>query len=106
MHRAFLKMFIILLMSLVIGIATATAVSRSHAPFEALQDTAKLSEISDDYGGTGQQAPADTCHEACGWLVAWFWPVAAQLHRLHPNQAFDTQQSVPVRLILPPPRSV
>lgn len=106
MHRAVMKLIIVLLMSLVVGTSAAASVAaRSHALSDPLQSSVSLLAIDTDNSELDHPASLETCHEACSWLVAWFWPVAAPVRRIRPNQAFDTQSSVPARLILPPPRS-
>lgn len=104
-HRAVMRLIVILLMSLVVGISTtASAAVRSHPSFEPLQLAVSLTTVDLEDGLPDHPTPADSCHEACSWLVEWHWPGTAPVYRFRPDRASDPRVPGPVLLILPPPR--
>lgn len=105
MHRAVMKLIIVFLVSLIVGMGTAAATTRSHASLEPSHTTTSTYEMDNDGDAElGRPARAGTCHEACHWLVIWHWPMTEQNQRVHPDMAIDTQLPGVICLVLPPPR--
>lgn len=106
MHRAVMKLIIVFLMSLIVGISAAeTVVAGNHAPSESSQVTKSLPTIDADDTAPAQSGSAETCHEACHWLVAWYWSTTGYVYHIDADNASATQHPGLVRLVLPPPRS-
>ncbi|MCQ4633416.1 hypothetical protein GB927_025475 [Shinella sp. CPCC 100929] len=105
-HGDFVKLIVVILMSFAVGISTtASAVTRSNAAWDQSQSVTNLPAMDADDVAPGHPSQSDSCHEACNWLVAWYWPVTGPVHRVHGVEAADTHLSRLIQLILPPPRS-
>jgi len=106
MHRAVMKLILVFLVSLIVGTGTATAATRSHASLEPSHTITSAYESDNDGDAEpGSPARAGTCHEACHWLVIWYWPTTERSHRPRPDLTPDTQLPSVMRIVLPPPRA-
>ena len=105
MHRLNISLLIFFLTLMMVGVtATAAAPPRSHELVEPTHITANPSSLDVNLA-LGLPVPADACHEACNWLVEWYWLSSGQIIGVRSDQGAELQLPDPIRVVLPPPRS-
>ena len=101
-----MKLILVFLVSLIVGMGTAAAATRNDASLELSHTTTSAYEMDNDGDAEpGSPTRAGTCHEACHWLVIWYWPMTERNQRVRPDMTIDTQSPGVIRLVLPPPRA-